>query len=91
MECNCKQETRIKGLELIVSETKSDIKDIKDVLLPSEYHPDNGLIKKFDKMESRFDTVEKAILQIKNYVLAAVAIFGAILTVSEIIQIIKGV
>ncbi len=83
----CTQEERIKKLEDISKLSQSKLKDIHNVLLPSEYHPDNGLVIKFDRIEKRLDSLEKTLIQIKNYAMAGVGILGGILTIFQIIQL----
>lgn len=86
MEHNCTQENRIQQTEILTRSLVEDVGQIKDVLLPSEYHPDNGLINRFARIEKQLDELQKDILKMKTWVLSAIGIIGGIITAVEVIS-----
>jgi len=101
---SCLQEDRIKLIESSiltleetviesrddVKESQNDIKEIKNVLLPSEYHPDNGLISSFAKMKKQLDDVNKSILVMRTWVVSITGVSGFVLILLQIIKLLQG-
>jgi roadblock/LC7 domain-containing protein len=83
---------RIEGAEILTRALLDDFSKIKDVLLPSEYHPDNGLVNQFAKQQKQLSIIEAKIqktntdiLKMKTTVATAISVVGGIIVVLEVL------
>lgn len=63
---DCIQVDKIQDLEVLSRATMQEIGQIKDALLPSEFHPDNGLITTVAKLKKDFTVLQVEINKIFN-------------------------
>ena len=85
MQETCKQhESRIENLEKMSRAMLDDFGKIKDVLLPSEYHPDNGLVNQFVKQKQQLEEIKDDIQKMKTTVATAISIVGGVVVIIEL-------
>jgi hypothetical protein len=88
MEHKCNQEQRISDIEDTVSNVSISVLRIEEALLPSKFHPENGVINKVQKIENKVNEMQETLIKAKTWLIAAGAIFGLLLTIAQfIIQI----
>jgi|WetSurMetagenome_2_1015567.scaffolds.fasta_scaffold14917_3 hypothetical protein len=86
----CSQAQRIADNEKMTLELRADVAKIKDALLPSEFHPNNGLINQVANLKDDVKEVKETLMKAKMWLYAAAAIIGGIVgTVQIVISIVK--
>lgn len=58
--------------------------EIKNVLLPSEFHPDNGLVNQFEKLKRQQEEIRLDIQKMKTTVATAISVVGGIIVIIEL-------
>lgn len=81
----CSQSQRIKKLEDTMSEDHEMIQKLHDALLPTDFHPRNGLINRVEKMQHDIDSVQQTLIQAKTWLIAASGVIGAIIVIAQLI------
>lgn len=83
-EHNCNKQWEIQTL-------LDGFNEIKNLLLPSEYHPDNGLVNQFSRQQKQLEAIKDQITDIKTdvqkmktTVSTAISVVGAIVVIIEL-------
>lgn len=84
-EIECIQEKRLCNMEEKQNESYSMVRELRDALLPSEFHLDDGLIKRVENLQADITEMQNTIMKAKIWLLASGTIFGVLFAVAQIV------